>query len=526
MALNDSINDFQPVSDSRLLAMAAALSPVLHHQIVKPTRVFRWGANAGNERILLCDLPELALGKGDSLCLDFGTHLVGHVVLDLSSTGSHPDAPAFLRFRFAEIRQELEEEPASFDGWLSRSWFQEEIIHVDELPAHVTPPRRYAFRYLRIDVMDTSPKYKLVLCRAECVSETSADLDTLTPFSTGDILLDKIDQAGLLTLANCMQDVFEDGPKRDRRLWLGDLRLQALTNYASFRNYDLVKRCLYLFGGTRFPDGRVSACLFTRPAPEADDTYLFDYSLLFVVTLEEYLRETDDHETLDDLYSIAMEQIDLSLRFFDKTHIATQAAAKESFVDWCDGLDKTACAQAILIYSLRYALDLAQRKKDNVQIERLNDLLERAIKTARAHFWDASKGVFVSNGQISIASQIWMVLAGVLTDDESRALMEHTDSFFNNYPMVTPYMRHYYISALLETGLGEKALAVMKDYWGGMLDTGTNTFWEVWDPKKPKASPYGGFIANSFCHAWSCTPSYLIRHHFFRNRYRLQHKDL
>ena len=30
-----------------------------------------------------------------------------------------------------------------------------------------------------------------------------------------------------------MQDVFEDGPKRDRRLWLGDLRLQALAKIAN-----------------------------------------------------------------------------------------------------------------------------------------------------------------------------------------------------------------------------------------------------------------------------------------------------
>jgi hypothetical protein len=31
-----------------------------------------------------------------------------------------------------------------------------------------------------------------------------------------------------------MQEVFEDGPKRDRRLWLGDLRLQALVNDVTF----------------------------------------------------------------------------------------------------------------------------------------------------------------------------------------------------------------------------------------------------------------------------------------------------
>jgi hypothetical protein len=45
---------------------------------------------------------------------------------------------------------------------------------------------------------------------------------------------------------NCMQEVFEDGPKRDRRLWLGDLRLQALVNDVTFGHHDLVRRCLYL----------------------------------------------------------------------------------------------------------------------------------------------------------------------------------------------------------------------------------------------------------------------------------------
>lgn len=514
MALNDCIEGFQPANDPRLLDKARELAPALYHQTTKPIESFLWGANGKGKRIPLCDLPGLALGRGGGLCLDFGTHRVGHVTLNLSYSGSHPDAPAFLRLRFAEILQELEKEPADFDGWLSRSWFQEEFIHVDELPAHVALPRRYAFRYLKIDVLDTSPKYKLVLHQAVCVSETSANLETLPPFFTGDVLLDKIDQAGLLTLANCMQDVFEDGPKRDRRLWMGDLRLQALTNYASFKNYNLVKRCLYLFGGTRFPDGRISACLFTRPELEADDTYLFDYSLFFLVTLEEYLRQTDDREALDDLYSIAMEQIEPSLRLFDDNLMATRAAASESFVDWCDGLDKTACAQAILIYSLRYALDLARRKGDCTRLERLNRLLERAAKTAQVRFWDASKGVFVSNGQVSIASQVWMVLAGVLPDDESKALMERADRILNDYPMATPYMRHYYISALLKVGLEEKALAVIKDYWGGMLNAGADTFWEVWDPKNPKASPYGGFIANSFCHAWSCTPSYFIRQHF------------
>ena len=49
------------------------------------------------------------------------------------------------------------------------------------------------------------------------------------------------------TLKGCKQDVFEDGPKRDCRIWLGDLRLQARANYYTFKNYDLTKCCMYIF---------------------------------------------------------------------------------------------------------------------------------------------------------------------------------------------------------------------------------------------------------------------------------------
>ena len=33
----------------------------------------------------------------------------------------------------------------------------------------------------------------------------------------------------------------------------------------------------------------------------------------------------------------------------------------------------------------------------------------------------------------------------------------------------------------------------------------------AFDPEKPGYSPYGSPIVNSYCHAWSCTPVYLIK---------------
>ena len=47
------------------------------------------------------------LGKGDSVRIDFGRHLVGHLKLKLGYTDSHPDAPVWLKFSFAENLKEL-----------------------------------------------------------------------------------------------------------------------------------------------------------------------------------------------------------------------------------------------------------------------------------------------------------------------------------------------------------------------------------------------------------------------------------
>ena len=80
--------------------------------------------------------------------------------------------------------------------------------------------------------------------------------------------------------------------------------------------------------------------------------------------------------------------------------------------------------------------------------------------------------------------------------------------------MATPYMHHYYVTALLKAGLREQAEEHLRTYWGGMLAQGADTFWECWDPENPGASPYGGRIVNSHCHAWSCTPVYLIEQFF------------
>ena len=117
-----------------------------------------------------------------------------------------------------------------------------------------------------------------------------------------------------------------------------------------------------------------------------------------------------------------------------------------------------------------------------------------------------------------------MVLADVPAPEEARELMgricgsgigeDVLVEALDKYPLATPYMHHYYVMALLRAGLKEQARVHMRSYWGSMLDAGADTFWETCDPKDPNASPYGGAVINSYCHAWSCTPAFLITKYF------------
>lgn len=519
MAITNAIKDFRPIVNDAFVAKAQALTPRLIEREAAPVRtvnIVPRGEDHAAETVSPVFDRSAPMGRGDRLCLDFGEHLVGYVTFSLTPVGSPADAPALLRLRFGEIPYEIAADPSQYDGEISRSWIQEKIIHVDVLPCQVSLPRRYAFRYLELAVMDTSPKYRVVVSDVVCRSVTSADMAAVPPLRTNDEDLIRLDRAALRTMRDCMQTVFEDGPKRDRRLWMGDLRLQALTNYAAFRNNDLVKRCLYLFAGLTQNEGRVGACLFTEPAPQVDDTALFDFSLFFPCALWDYFQATGDRETLEELAPTAWRQIELALRDVDSRGLVADREGWWCFLDWGDGLNKQAGAHAVLIYSLRRAAEAARALGDASRAAGYESRIAALTDAALEHLWDEKLGFFVSGAerQVSWASQVWFALAEVFGREQNAALLKRLMERDPGVPMVTPYMYHHFIDALLRCGMETEALSAMKGYWGEMIKDGADTFWELYDPKDRYASPYGSRLVNSFCHAWSGTPSYFIRTYF------------
>ena len=459
------------------------------------------------------------LSEGDRLQLDFGDHCTGHLRLKMGYTGSHPDAPLWLQIRFAEREKELTEDPQNYTGWISKGWIQTEQLHADILPDEITLPRRYAFRYVQIEVLAVSSKYSLVVEDAVCLAESSADENTLLPYEAYDPLLKQMDKTAVRTIHECMQKVFEDGPKRDRRLWLGDLRLQALADYQTYQNLDLVRRCLYLFAGCTQDNGRICAAIFTEPQVEADDVEMFDYSLLFIPTLLDYYKASGDMDTVRELWPAAFRQIELSQEQFDENGLIRDCDRLGwCFLDWNLELNKQAGAQGVYLYSLRAAEKLAYLLGDEECLAGIQADYDRKKSAARTYLWDERSRLFVSGEkcQRSLASQVWMLLGGVLESEEAKMLLRRLDREELVRP-VTPYMMHYYTEAAMMYGERELALQILRNYWGGMVRSGADTFWELYDPSDPEASPYGGCIVNSYCHAWSCAPAYFLRKYQFGN---------
>ncbi len=485
--------------------------PVAVVEVKKDAAAFQgWGIGSSFPVASIYNKPLLS---GEAFILDFGEHLTGYFSFSLSCFDIPVDAPVRLKFIFGETVAEVAEPIDLYSGSLTRSWFQDEIVNVDDVPQTVRLPRRYAFRYVKVTVVSCSTYGKPGFAGFQAEAVTSADESRLLPFTPGSPSEEALDRVSLCTLRDCMQTVFEDGPKRDRRLWLGDLRLQALANYATFRNYDLVKRSIYILAGAATKEGLVSTCAMERPKPVRGANSILDYTAIFASVVLEYLEASGDRTTAEDVWPLVAKQLEFTLGTVNEAGVFIPPGNWWLFIDWNRQLDKQAPEHAIILFGLRDTLKLAHKLGRQNEVSFLPSMISRMETAAQESFWDETQGLFVSgpDRQISWASQAWMVLAGAASPEQGRrALLRVMKDAAAEKP-VTPYMHHYMVEALLSVDLEDEARKLLHGYWGGMIDRGADTFWEVYVPDDDAASPYGNHLMNSSCHAWSCTPTYFLR---------------
>lgn len=505
------------------LKIASESTPELVKTVVRPVRVVEaiqdssafqgWRyADAGPvEPLYARNFKEVR-----EITLDFGKHLTGYFTFSTKTLSRCQDAPVRFKFTFGEVPAELN---TPFDPWkgsLSRAWMQDEVVTVCQVDEPITIERRLSFRYLKIELLGASNDFDFAIDDMYFTAVSSAD-KVLTSLEPGcpDIIR-RIEEVGEETLRECMQTVYEDGPKRDHRLWSGDLYLESLANRCTFRNFQLTKRCLYLFAGLAAEDGIVISNCFETPVPHPQyGSYCLTYCLLFNSTLLEYLKDTGDYATAEDLWDVAKRQVEDAISYVGEDGIFNQYMHNSwvwLFFDWRDGLDVNTPMQGATIFALNQTYELAKMLGREEEVQQWPALAKKMGKAARNKLYDKSRGVFVSgpDRQVSILGQTWLIKAGVLSAKEGRKALTVALASSDTVMPGTPYGTHYLIDAMILCGMKEDARSYLTEYWGGMVEKGADTFWEAYDPKDDFLSPYGFSPLNSYCHAWSCTPVYFI----------------
>ena len=456
------------------------------------------------------------IDKKSPIILDFGEHLTGYFTFALKPTKETPDAPVRFKFTFGEVPSEIAAPFEPYTGTLSRAWLQDEVVTVMTLPDTITIPRRLSFRYVKIEVI-ASPTYDFYMPYVSLNASTSAAKTPKPLASSAPEIIKKIDEVALVTLRECMQTVYEDGPKRDQRLWIGDLYLQAMTNNYSFLQHYLTRRSLYLLAGLSDKNGYLHPCVYERPEPHGNaDLFLLEYSLLFNVTLKDYLEATNDTETAVDLWPAAKKQLDIIYSYLKDDGLIDYKRYNEErwiHIDWREGLHKEVALQGVCIFAAKNTYDLAKMIGKEKEVSDLPRLAQKMTKAAHKNFHDKKTGFFIGkfNNQISYASQIWMILSEVASRREAQTALRNLKTVQQVTRPGSPYLYHYYIQSLIDCGLHQEAKQELVQFWGGMIEKGADTFWEVYDPNDDFLSPYNFYLINSYCHAWSCTPTYFIR---------------
>lgn len=511
----------------KCLAIAEACKPALQESRREPLDIVRlhenpsafqgWEMRRFRPAGKIINQP---LSEGDAVILDFGEHIVGYLHLHLAFSGSAMGGPLRLKLIFGEVPAEIAGPFDPYDGALSRAWLQDEVITIDQLPQQLKLPRRYAFRYLKLEVMACSFDYQLLIRDIFCKTVTAAKVP-IENFVEEKIpeAFREMDLVALRTLRNCMQSVLEDGPKRDRRLWLADSPLMAQIIYQTFKQYELYKRCLFLFAGLAYEDGRIPACVYLSPTPHKGGEFILDFSVMFAAYLLDYAENSGDWDSAEQLWPTALRQVEFVKEYLDSNALYQDRGRWWIFIDWQKDLDKQAAMQGLFIHALKNIYQLAEKLSKTAEVNDLPNLIKKMEKAAKKLRSKDAPGLFLSGPehQISWASQVWMIIAGVVDKKAAGKILQTIISHPTALKPATPFIYHYAVEAMLQCDMKSDALNLLQAYWGRMISLGASTFWEVFDPQDHFSSPYNNHFINSYCHSWSCTPAYLLRKIFCQN---------
>ncbi len=350
-------------------------------------------------------------------------------------------------------------------------------------------------------------------------------------FQCSDELLNRIWQVGRYTALECTHDAFEDCPSREKRQWLGDAFIHYLVNAAAFgtSTQAIDRQSLIQATESQRPDGLLQ--MFAPGDHHTNGIIIPDFNLHWVYAAHHYFIHTEDIDAIDKIFP-AMQR---SLAWFER-QVGPNGLLADlpywHFIEWANvgRQGEAAIVNGMFVGALRAAAALAGSLGYGRADQRYTTLADRVSQAINDRFWDEDRGVYVdmvdpASGKQQLQVSQHANAAMILWDIAPRPRWERminrilepgrvkitaappvvpvgqTLDLKEDVVQVNTYFGHFLYSALGKAGRFDLALQAIRDYFRPMLDTGTETLWESFDP------------AASLCHAFSASAVYQLSAH-------------
>jgi alpha-L-rhamnosidase len=358
------------------------------------------------------------------------------------------------------------------------------------------------------------------------IVQTNYPVTAVGAFSSSDAMLDQLWLTGAETLKMCMHDGWEDCPSREQRQWLGDATVEQLVGQAAFGPSINPLNAKYLrdVAASQRPDGLVQ--MFAPGNHTTDGLTIPDWTLQWILNARNHLLWSGDVETIEAVFPA----IERALMWFDRCRGASGLVADMPnwhFMDWAGlGREGEACAlNAQLAGCFTAAAEMADViERPKVALRFRHDASTIGDALNQRH-WDEARGVYIDcvdpetgaqSPRVSQHANAAMILWGAAPVERwSRIIQRITDPdrmTFTAAPPVAPvgatldeqegvvlantFYSHFVYTALIKAGRADIALALMRRFYGPMLEKGATTLWESFDP------------IGSLCHGFSASPTY------------------
>ena len=464
---------------------------------------------------------QLILKDSEFVVYDFADELVGYPELDVEGP-----AGAILDMAWAEGYE------AAADGALVRHGLRQTDRFI--LAGGRQTLRLAGRRALRYLTLTARADGEAVTVHGIGVSATARLREPPVTVKTDDAGLAAAVRLAERTIRTCIQDTYEGSPARDAEQSVPAAYFLSQAERVFLGRIEMGEAALRAFAADQMADG-----FFRGVVPSGVRYVVPDWNLLWIIWMAEHVLWTGDAKLAADLYPVADRCLTWQAALCDASGLLENKPDRSPwwlFLDYSP-MEKQGVVtawQALHARALRAAADVAEFLKNEEAAEHDRNEANAVIAAARQRLWSTHQNLFVDCRlyehkvrRASPETNYYALYGGLASDEQAEQILSNfwRDGNVETTvwgPHETPYAKYFALEALLERGQVERALAMIRCYFGAMDKAGLLTVPEMFPPTARRRGsdgdgaaygPHGSLPPAVMCHAWGAYPPALAARH-------------